>query len=132
MSHVTLLLFDDVVCCSVVCIHVLVGVICACMMYIYFQDMRALCLYTHPLSVSHGVLFCLRMTRFMYGNVREDEAHAEKEATFPRLLDTLSRDFSFRHTMFNKDPVKAGAARRYTLCCVIVVCSACVVCVLLF
>jgi hypothetical protein len=49
----------------------------------------------------------------MYGNVRDDELRAEREQAFPRLLDTLSRDFSFRSTMFNKDPIKAGAARRY-------------------
>lgn len=51
----------------------------------------------------------------MYGNVRDDEARAEREQVFPRLLDTLSRDFSFRSTMFNKDPLKTGAARRYCI-----------------
>lgn len=52
------------------------------------------------------------MNGFMYGNVREDEEHHEREQALPRLLDTISRDFAFRNSQFNRDPVKAGSARR--------------------
>eukprot|EP00698_Gefionella_okellyi_P002295 TRINITY_DN12107_c0_g1_i1.p1 TRINITY_DN12107_c0_g1~~TRINITY_DN12107_c0_g1_i1.p1 ORF type:complete len:435 (-),score=66.82 TRINITY_DN12107_c0_g1_i1:93-1397(-) len=52
------------------------------------------------------------MNGFMYGNVREDEEHHEREQALPRLLDTISRDFQYRNTVFNRDPVKAGSARR--------------------
>ncbi|CAL8082537.1 unnamed protein product [Orchesella dallaii] len=53
------------------------------------------------------------MSAFIHGNAYDDVYRFERHILFPKLLAHNADDYSVSHTMYNRDPVKAGTARRH-------------------
>lgn len=49
---------------------------------------------------------------FIYGNMYDDVYRLERHLLFPKLFSQVSEDFSAANTIYNRDPLKAGTARR--------------------
>ncbi|KAE8749703.1 hypothetical protein FOCC_FOCC003690 [Frankliniella occidentalis] len=50
---------------------------------------------------------------FIYGNSYDDVYRFERHIVYPKLLAQNAEDFNSLDTMYNRDPKKAGTARRY-------------------
>ncbi|OXA52511.1 Cytosolic carboxypeptidase 6 [Folsomia candida] len=50
---------------------------------------------------------------FIYGNAYDDVYRFERHILFPKLLAHNAEDYNPSHTMYNRDPNKAGTARRH-------------------
>lgn len=50
---------------------------------------------------------------FICGNMYDDVYRMERHALFPKILAQNAEDFSTENTVYNRDPLKAGTARRF-------------------
>ncbi|XP_043198831.1 cytosolic carboxypeptidase 6-like [Amphibalanus amphitrite] len=50
---------------------------------------------------------------FVYGTTYEDVYRHERHIVFPKMMSQNSEDFSHTNTIYNRDPLKLGTARRY-------------------